>query len=417
MFRRGLTFSAILCLLLAMLPTGAGAADTHVVAKGETLYGIARVNGTTVAALKQANQIDGDLIRIGQKLVIPGKAPATKSAPQPVPAVIAAPEPAPAPPRAEVVEDVEIEPGWVGMKGDDAWRLQVFLDRAQFPPGKVDGAPGLFTGKAVAAWLRANPGQSEAALMLRVREEIPAPVIRARVPDLPDQIGPLPATLEEKAEAERLPYESLLELMAERYHTDEQALARLNPGVNLAALKPGQEIRAPNVEPFLIESWSKAPGLAKENVPGARVRVLHHENHLEVTDGTGRLIAAFPITVGRKPEHVRQGDWRVASCGPNPPFLWDEELLKNGVSGKVKYQLPAGPNNPVGVLWLGLQPVEGAWAHIGFHGTDTPRHIGRNASSGCIRLANWDIVRLARIIGVGTPVNWGGAAPALISGR
>lgn len=43
----------------------------HTVSKGDTLYGIARKKGTTVAKIKAANGLSGDLIRPGQSLKIP----------------------------------------------------------------------------------------------------------------------------------------------------------------------------------------------------------------------------------------------------------------------------------------------------------------------------------------------------------
>jgi LysM repeat protein len=47
------------------------ATSNYTVVKGDTLSGIAHKNGTTVTALKQANNLGGDTIRVGQKLVIP----------------------------------------------------------------------------------------------------------------------------------------------------------------------------------------------------------------------------------------------------------------------------------------------------------------------------------------------------------
>ncbi|WP_246943343.1 LysM peptidoglycan-binding domain-containing protein [Bacillus pinisoli] len=46
-------------------------ANTYQVASGDTLSGIAKKNGLTVERLKQANQLSSDFIRIGQTLVIP----------------------------------------------------------------------------------------------------------------------------------------------------------------------------------------------------------------------------------------------------------------------------------------------------------------------------------------------------------
>ncbi len=58
----------------ATAPAGAEAANTYAVKSGDTLGSIARKQGTTVAALRTANNLSGDALRIGQKLVIPGNA-------------------------------------------------------------------------------------------------------------------------------------------------------------------------------------------------------------------------------------------------------------------------------------------------------------------------------------------------------
>lgn len=44
---------------------------SHTVAAGETLFGIARRYGVTVAALREANELETDQVRTGQRLVIP----------------------------------------------------------------------------------------------------------------------------------------------------------------------------------------------------------------------------------------------------------------------------------------------------------------------------------------------------------
>lgn len=45
---------------------------TYIVKHGDTLYSIAGAHGTTVTALQSANQLHGTLLKIGQKLMIPG---------------------------------------------------------------------------------------------------------------------------------------------------------------------------------------------------------------------------------------------------------------------------------------------------------------------------------------------------------
>lgn len=44
---------------------------THTVQSGETLYSLSRKYGVTVDQLRQRNNLTGDLIRVGQQLIIP----------------------------------------------------------------------------------------------------------------------------------------------------------------------------------------------------------------------------------------------------------------------------------------------------------------------------------------------------------
>jgi len=288
---------------------------------------------------------------------------------------------------------------------DERLRLQVFLDRQQFAPGKVDGLAGEFTLKAARCWLMAGTDRSFETLLQAAHDMPFATTTAITVPSGAAKfIGEVPTSLEEKAAANRLPYTTLIEYLAERFHTDEATLARLNPHSDVNKMVIGDSFTVPNVIPFEIESPKLDPKAAR--LTDAQIRILHQQHMLEVRDANETLVASFPITVGSKPEHIRTGAWKVKSMAPNPTFNWDESMLKNGVASDKQYLLPPGPNNPVGVLWLELQPVKGPEAHIGIHGTNDPTHIGRNHSSGCIRLANWDIVRLARIIGQGTRVAW-----------
>jgi lipoprotein-anchoring transpeptidase ErfK/SrfK len=82
----------------------------------------------------------------------------------------------------------------------------------------------------------------------------------------------------------------------------------------------------------------------------------------------------------------------------NPAFSYDPSLLREPKTDK-KLQLPPGPNGPIGVMWLALsQP------HLGIHGTAEPSQMSRAESSGCVRLTNWDVVRLSSVAPKGTMV-------------
>jgi lipoprotein-anchoring transpeptidase ErfK/SrfK len=57
------------------------------------------------------------------------------------------------------------------------------------------------------------------------------------------------------------------------------------------------------------------------------------------------------------------------------------------------------PGGPFGVMWMGLSAP-----HYGIHGTNNPSSIGGFVSHGCIRMYNQDVLQLANIVPIGTPV-------------
>ncbi|MBE7495309.1 MAG: LysM peptidoglycan-binding domain-containing protein [Verrucomicrobiaceae bacterium] len=378
-------------LALLILVTSLPAAETHLVVKGDTLHRIARQHGCTVTVLKEINGLKSDLIRLGQVLKLPETLPA--------PALAPVPPPAPVP--------TTLSDRLQALHAGDRFKVQLFLDDELFAPGKVDGLTGEFTTKAAERWIAAAPGRDFDALLRQAREKITATQQAFTIPESAAKlIGVVPAKTEEKAALTALPYETLAEYTAERFHTDLSTLRRLNPGLDIILLKVGDTLQVPAVKPFCIESWPDKSVSARTAPEGIHLRIQHDARMIEVLRADGTPRAAFPVTVSPKPEHRRTGEWYIRSLTANPTFLWDDELLKNGVKGTKQHLLPPGPNNPVGILWLEIEPVGGPEAHIGIHGTADPARIGRNHSSGCIRLANWDIVRLAKLVGKGTRVAW-----------
>jgi len=80
-------------------PTAEGG-DTYTVKSGDSLTKIAHANGTTVKALRAANDLKTDKIKVGQKLKLPSRVaaePAPEAAPAPAPAPAPALPSAPAP--------------------------------------------------------------------------------------------------------------------------------------------------------------------------------------------------------------------------------------------------------------------------------------------------------------------------------
>ena len=86
------------------------------------------------------------------------------------------------------------------------------------------------------------------------------------------------------------------------------------------------------------------------------------------------------------------------TAADNPSSL-DPALLHDKNPNHTKVTMAAGPNNPVGVAWLGLSKK-----HYGIHGTPNPAKVGHRETNGCVHLTNWDATRLVSIAPVGTPV-------------
>jgi len=311
-------------------------------------------------------------------------------------------------------------------------RLQIFLDNANFGPGKIDGRQGEFTRKAVALY-KLSEGQANGtppnpnALIDTTGLELSGvvPVFTTYTVSTDDgaNVGELPTGPVAQAKVKRLPYATLAEAVAEKFHCDLNFLKELNPK-KTDKLKVGDSLTVPNVKPFEvsavkgIRSGSQAPALiANElgeeqaaqtdssadkstapNEPGISLHISVKDEMLEVS-ANGKVVASFPVTVGSQQTASPIGHWKVQAIAKLPNFRYDPKMLKEGERSSNFHMLPPGPNNPVGVIWIALNKKG-----IGIHGTNDPDSIGRSASHGCIRLANWDIVKLAEMVKPGVAV-------------
>jgi lipoprotein-anchoring transpeptidase ErfK/SrfK len=187
-----------------------------------------------------------------------------------------------------------------------------------------------------------------------------------------------------------LGYASALEFAGERFHAHPNLLRQLNPGVDWTAVLPGTRIVVPAADRVVVS------GTAEQIVIGLGA----HE--LEVVDAVSRVIAHFPVSIARMAEKRPVGDLQVTVIIPNPDYTFDPDLFPESAEGKAlgrKLVVPPGPNNPVGVAWIGLDRPG-----YGIHGTPEPENIGRTESHGCFRLANWDVLTLVGLTHVGMPV-------------
>jgi lipoprotein-anchoring transpeptidase ErfK/SrfK len=287
---------------------------------------------------------------------------------------------------------------------DVTTQLQIFLDQQLFGPGAIDGRPGEFVGKALKRYQRAHGLPDTGVLDENIPLDSVFPVYTHYTikPEDFKFVGPYPTKPSEQAKLKKLLYPDIAEFISERYHVTPTFLAKLNPTLNLDKLKAGDEVRVPNVEPFVIESLPSQGKLPPVEEYKDRVIKIHRANRmLELYDGE-KLIASVPITPGVKGGGAREtpaGKWRILGIATAPNFRWDKGVLDHGKRTENFYTLPPGPRNPVGVLWIGLNKPG-----IGIHGTASAWTIGRAASHGCMRVANWDVVRLSKMITEGMTV-------------
>ena len=290
---------------------------------------------------------------------------------------------------------------------DDILRLQIFLDTQLFGPGKLDGRPGEFTTKALQRYQRAQ-GLPETDLETHTLDLSSVPQIYTsytiREEDL-KFVGDLPSQPSAQSKKKYLPYSSVLEFLTERFHCSPDLLEFINQPMKLSLLKPGDTVKVPNVQPFQIEELEPIPSLPEVPEFANRfIKINTIEKILELYEGE-KLLASLPITPGTGYLATPPGNWRILGITQMPTFRWDKSVLEYGVRSENSYQLPIGPRNPVGVMWIGLNKPG-----IGIHGTNQPQTIGRSSSHGCMRTANWDVVRLARMITKGMPVTIEGPA-------
>ena len=275
-------------------------------------------------------------------------------------------------------------------------KAQVLLDRARFSPGTIDGRRGDNFANALRTFQRHNglnaSGELDEATWDKLAQS-PDPAMIEYTITRQDVAGPfsekIPDSYQKKAELKRLDYTGPAEMLAERFHMDQELFAQLNRGKALDQAGTVVMVANVNVKPVAL------------NAKIGKLEVDKSNNQVRVLAPDGKLIAAYPASVGSEEKPAPSGTLKVVRVAHSPTYTYDPEFKFRDVKADEKLKIAPGPNNPVGSVWIALNEKT-----YGIHGTAEPAKVGKTESHGCVRLTNWDALALAKLVKKGTIVEF-----------
>jgi lipoprotein-anchoring transpeptidase ErfK/SrfK len=274
-------------------------------------------------------------------------------------------------------------------------KAQILLDRAGFSPGAINARRTDNFRKALAAFQErrglVGTGKLDQATWDALVATSTEPVLAEYEITQADTKGPfapdIPEEVEDWARLKRLSYREPGELLAEKFHMDARLFAALNP--ETAFDQPGTRILVARV------------GRSEPYATVTRIEVDKQNRRLRAYDKDGRLVVAFPASVGSEEKPTPDGVFVVRRIARNPRWRYNPRFAFKEIKTRRAFRVAAGPNNPLGTVWIGISKPS-----YGIHGTPDPEEVGTAASHGCVRLTNWDAQTLASIVKRGTKVEF-----------
>ena len=258
-------------------------------------------------------------------------------------------------------------------------KIQALLDWNHASPGPIDGGWGMNSKKALLNFQKIKglptTGKMDQATWNALTANIPSdqPVIVSYTltkDDVNGKYSALPAGAEARSKLKSLHYENIQEMLGERFHMDVAYLKLLNKNAKYQA---GETIT-------VINTGNNHKGRVTNVVVDRNDKVLYAYNG-------NKLVAAYPTTIGGSATSTPGGKYKIVNKIKMPHYK--ATVNHDNEATKKSYILPPGPNSPVGVVWMGLSRPS-----YGIHGSPVPEGISRQASLGCVRLTNWDVLEL-----------------------
>jgi len=226
------------------------------------------------------------------------------------------------------------------MSRDEVAALQITLDQAGFSPNTIDGKWGGQTEQALAAWQEANNLKPNGKFDDTTAADFPAAgeTFTNYTVTAEDraQLGPIPEDWKARSQLSNMTFQTVREMVAEKFHAKEAFLRVLNPDETVTVWK------VPNVTAFRLPKAS-------------RLRVSLSAKTVRAYDVTGKLIALFPCSIAANKAKRPVGTLTVQAVALNPNYTFDpvnfpELSAEQKAYGKM--MIPPGPNNPVGAAWV-----------------------------------------------------------------
>ena len=110
----------------------------------------------------------------------------------------------------------------------------------------------------------------------------------------------------------------------------------------------------------------------------------------------GAIVREWTVATGQPEYMTPTGLYEVTELRYEPTWV---NPSPDGWGADMPASIPPGPGNP-----LGVRAINWSAPAIRFHGTAAEYSLGFNASKGCVRMSNPDVIELYDLVKVGTPI-------------